>query len=559
MFILSCAECNSIPILYFSYDNIENTKKLKIEYYCKNNHKNIINYTTFLTKCNYLNELNSSENLCSIHNSKIIGFCFNCNKRICSKCFILKIHNSHEYQLNKDLKIEKNKINLVENIINDLKKILKSTEFTYKKLITNLNNFYEEFSNRIQNEIKIFSYLKDSYLNFQENFEIKKTFILNTQNLNIPNILTQLTYDKIINKNKLNEFIYFLNNFSSFPNQNINLFSNLDKIYTISLKKTNNVRCIILLKNNKICCAGNYSKIVFFKLNNFELDREIYLNNNNITINYIEEMSNGNLLIATSDNYVQIISLKEIGFEIIKLKKHKNIVRKAIELKSKFYINDICSCSSDGAVYFWSKKFDYNVICRQIIHEGFEIRNVYEIKKDECKIKEYYKNILVMSLINTKNNKNNSIEFWSLASFECIKKINIPVSGTTSSILLIDEDLICVIGENKIYLILIKNNQIDLYKYIEIGKIEYKFFVMKYLKNKTIIIGDDLGVIYNIKYNKVYKKNNDDDDNNKEFEYYFEISSQKKIFDYLPINDVCEIKKGNIVVASLSQDLCVYG
>jgi hypothetical protein len=72
MFILSCAECNSIPILYFSYDNIENTKKLKIEYYCKNNHKNIINYTTFLTKCNYLNELNSSENLCSIHNSKII-------------------------------------------------------------------------------------------------------------------------------------------------------------------------------------------------------------------------------------------------------------------------------------------------------------------------------------------------------------------------------------------------------------------------------------------------------------------------------------------------------
>ena len=422
-----------------------------------------------------------------------------------------------------------------------------------------MNNFYEEFSNRIQNEIKIFSYLKDSYLNFQENFEIKKTFILNTQNLNIPNILTQLTYDKIINKNKLNEFIYFLNNFSSFPNQNINLFSNLDKIYTISLKKTNNVRCIILLKNNKICCAGNYSKIVFFKLNNFELDREIYLNNNNITINYIEEMSNGNLLIATSDNYVQIISLKEIGFEIIKLKKHKNIVRKAIELKSKFYINDICSCSSDGAVYFWSKKFDYNVICRQIIHEGFEIRNVYEIKKDECKIKEYYKNILVMSLINTKNNKNNSIEFWSLASFECIKKINIPVSGTTSSILLIDEDLICVIGENKIYLILIKNNKIDLYKYIEIGKIEYKFFVMKYLKNKTIIIGDDLGVIYNIKYNKVYKKNNDDDDNNKEFEYYFEISSQKKIFDYLPINDVCEIKKGNIVVASLSQDLCVYG
>ena len=118
-----------------------------------------------------------------------------------------------------------------------MKKILKSTEFTYKKLITNLNNFYEEFSNRIQNEIKIFSYLKDSYLNFQENFEIKKTFILNTQNLNIPNILTQLTYDKIINKNKLNEFIYFLNNFSSFPNQNINLFSNLDKIYTISLKK----------------------------------------------------------------------------------------------------------------------------------------------------------------------------------------------------------------------------------------------------------------------------------------------------------------------------------
>ena len=114
-----------------------------------------------------------------------------------------------------------------------MKKILKSTEFTYKKLITNLNNFYEEFSNRIQNEIKIFSYLKDSYLNFQENFEIKKTFILNTQNLNIPNILTQLTYDKIINKNKLNEFIYFLNNFSSFPNQNINLFSNLDKIYTI--------------------------------------------------------------------------------------------------------------------------------------------------------------------------------------------------------------------------------------------------------------------------------------------------------------------------------------
>ena len=557
MFILSCAECNSIPILNFSYDNIENTKKLKIEYFCKNNHKNIINYTTFLTKCNYLNEINSSENLCSIHNSKIIGFCFNCNKRICSKCFILKIHNSHEYQLNKDLKIEKNKINLVENIINDLKKILKSTEFTYKKLITNLNNFYEEFSNRIQNEIKIFSYLKDSYLNFQENFEIKKTFILNTQNLNIPNILTQLTYDKIINKNKLNEFIYFLNNFSSFPNQNINLFSNLDKIYTISLKKTNNVRCIILLKNNKICCAGNYSKIVFFKLNNFELDREIYLNNNNITINYIEEMSNGNLLIATSDNYVQIISLKEIGFEIIKLKKHKNIVRKAIELKSEFYINDICSCSSDGAVYFWSKKFDYNVICRQIIHEGFEIRNVYEIKKEECKIKDYFKNILVISLINTKNNKNNSIEFWSLASFECLKKINIPVSGTTSSILLIDEDLICVIGENKIYLILIKNNKIELYKYIEIGKIEYKFFVMKYLKNKTIIIGDDLGVIYNIKYNKVSKKN--DENNNKEFEYYFEISSQKKIFDYLPINDVCEIKKNNFVVASLSQELNVYG
>ena len=197
------------------------------------------------------------------------------------------------------------------------------------------------------------------------------------------------------------------------------------------------------------------------------------------------------------------------------------------------------------------------MICRQIIHEGFEIRNVYEIKKEECKIKDYFKNILVISLINTKNNKNNSIEFWSLASFECLKKINIPVSGTTSSILLIDEDLICVIGENKIYLILIKNNKIELYKYIEIGKIEYKFFVMKYLKNKTIIIGDDLGVIYNIKYNKVSKKN--DENNNKEFEYYFEISSQKKIFDYLPINDVCEIKKNNFVVASLSQELNVYG
>ena len=558
MLILSCAECKSIPILCFSYDNIENTKKLKIEYICKNNHKNIVNYATFLTKCKYLNEVNSSENFCSVHNSKIIGFCFNCNKRICSKCFILKIHNSHEYELNNDLKVEKNRINLVENVLNDLEKILKSTEFTFKKLIKNLNNFYEEFSNRIQNEIKILSYLKDSYLNFKENFEIKKTFVLNTSNLKIPNILSQLTYDTIINKNKLNEFIYFLNNFSSFPNQNISLFSNLDKIYTISLKKTNNVRCIILLKNNKICCAGNYSKIVFFKINNnFELDREIYLNNNNITINYIEEMSNGNLLISTSDNCVQIISLKEIGFEIIKLKKHKNIVRKAIELKSDFYKNDICSCSSDGAVYFWSKKFDYNVICRQIIHEGFEVRNVYEIKKEECKVKEYLKNILVMSLINIKDNKKNSIEFWSLGSFECLKKISIPVSGTTSSILLIDEDLICVIGENKIYLILIKNNKIELYKYIEIGKIEYKFFVMKYMKNKTIIIGDDLGVIYNIKYNKVNKKNNNDD--NKEFDYYFEISSQKKIFNYLPINDVCEIKKGNIVVASLSKDVNIYG
>ena len=556
MIIFSCGECKSIPILCFSYDNIENSKKLKIEYICKNNHKNIINYATFLTKCNYLNEIDSSENFCSVHNSKIIGFCYNCNKRICSKCFILKIHSSHEYELINDLKVEKNRINLVENVLNDLEKILKSTEFTFKKLITNLNNFYEEFSSRIKTEIKILSYLKDLYMKFEENFEIKKTFVLNTSNLKVPNIYSQLTYDSIINKNKLNEFIFFLNNFSSIPDQNISLFSNLDKIYTISLEKTNNVRCVILLKNNKICCAGNYSKIVFFKISNFELDREIYLNNSNITVNYIEEMSNGNLLIATSDGCVQIICLKEIGFEVIKLRKHRDIVRKAIELKSDFFSGDICSCGSDGAVYFWSRKFDYNAISRQIIHEGLEVRNVYEIKKEECKLREYFKNILVMSLIDMKDNKKNSVEFWSLGSFECLKKISVPVSGTTSSVLLIDEDLICVIGENKIYLILIKNNKIELYKYIEIGKIEYKFFVMKYMKNKTIIIGDDLGVIYNIKYNKVNKKNDDDQ---KEFDYFFEISSQKKIFNYLPINDVCEIKKGNIVVASLSQNVNIYG
>ena len=527
-----CLVCSLIPEISLNYnDNTENDykDKIQIHYKCENNHEGIIPINDFLLKAtdndiynalcannnshkqkdrtsfiyciecelffcpechqehkkkkkhNKFCKINDFDYQCKIHNKSYSKYCLNCSKNICEEC--LNEHSNHE------LKNIDNKIN-IENYINKIKSAeeynnnvleivngyIKSIQNTLSKLINDLENF----KNLNNLEINLCNTLIKIEEDNKENKNLNYHII---NNLNLILDFNELNINKItIDSNRINEIEYvifhstsFLTNFNNFilKSSIFNLSITNLKIIEKNEEENNFILSGIHLYDNRIGFSFTNSKINIYDTNL----------NKNITITLSEDeyglclyqLSNQQLLVGTNLGNIYSFILKKNEYE----EKGKfSIIEKRIFKILKHPKNDKLL----------------------IVIEGNEIKtlNINNFKiDDENIIKDNKITKISNAIIN--NNKlilfsspENIIKFWEYSDniFKIEnKEIQFPCVDWLEGVIIIDDERILVLGNEKLLLININNYQS---KEIDLNE---QFISLCYMGNNSILIGGNNKII----------------------------------------------------------------
>ena len=183
---------------------------------CKKNHIINLNHKDIRT-------INEIDNICLIHNEKLILYCKTCEKEICKECINSKVHKGHEINELKTLNINKLKTNI----------------YKYKK------NFHKNLEKNKNSDIKYSKSHVSNYLSISQ-IEKKYKFISDNISIYINTIIDLINdyelYIKYYNIQSYNLYkninlIHKCNNSANYePIYCDNYEKNLNKIYNYNYK-----------------------------------------------------------------------------------------------------------------------------------------------------------------------------------------------------------------------------------------------------------------------------------------------------------------------------------
>ena len=543
-------------------------------YYCKKQNNFICEKCINVIDCEEKILADDIDNFCGIHNKTNLYFCNTCSKEICFECLLN--HNSHSFfeilpLNNKEIDEFQKNILVIENNIIDLQKKIKSLIELSEKFIKQLNehkNYYLNIFNlellyaksllNIYNKKKLQRKLCNPIIQnirnlnvffqsfeFKKNDELKKTLneILMFFNLEIDlkNDLKNSIYSTSISSNSnLNSFSYKSSNLQSeqelendneINDKSKNHYNKENKIITMKPKnKTNhhtfknrrNTFSILDIKNqitslvfsndNQLVLGDADGNITIYSTDNYNLLKSFRPHYK--CINHLSRMNNGQIISSSSDSNISIFSINNkmnVQLESY-IKGHKNSVYEGIEFTNGY----IYSSSLDKTIRIWEKGETGTYKKKKKKVYKSEINAFIELNNNEIVGTNFYKEQIVFLDADTLEEK-------------CIME-NIKCGSLTSSITLIDNDIL-VIGGEGLYIINITTKKFINHIYPTLSYLKCVFY--DYQTNE-IIIGNEIGQIftYNI--------------NNKNYELVHENEINKR-------NMIYTIKKSNngtIVISS---------
>ena len=358
--IIRCHKCNLIPLINFYIKDDGFNLILK----CRNNHEYEGDLSEYLEE-NLSNELkNINDNICSLHNNKIILICKDSKKNLCEKCEIkdCKAVTINDFSLNVKEKenIDKN-IQKYEDFIKKLRKKIKGAiGYSDEVYIQSLNSYVKSF---IENNDLLYELSKIIYKTYIENennlsYEIiencRKCLNFNYEELFIEGYSSSDDESKEVchhksyylsdyNYNQIYNYVSSKDNFILIPKEEEIDLSNIKLLKDMEFLTDNNeedfYRLIIELKDGRPALSTD-EKVDILKNNSLDIELTI-----TPKINVIEKaryyglflgdifgMNNGNLMIVTGECIIYIYKINKKKYELIHTIKENELIFKAIEL-----------------------------------------------------------------------------------------------------------------------------------------------------------------------------------------------------------------------------------
>ena len=414
--IYKCNICNSLLSFEFSVDNYEIYIYTECQYKHKKKEK-LIDFLKKKIKTKPKQNHNDNNSNCSIHFNHNTLFCKTCEKKICKDCKIN--HSNHKIiDLNKYFFSIDEQKDLVSSILEIEKEIVKLDQLK-NEITTNLQKAIESnyylltFAKRY-----LLMTRNEEYINFYniKNLKLLKTYFQ-------PNKIKQ--FQQIIQNGK--KFLSILNLTYENGLNYITLNSHKNHIYTI---------CTLSNGNFASCSSDNSIKVYNEK---FEVEYSINIHSGSVY--FISQLSSGNLISCSRDKTMKIIKLlNDHKFKIEQsIEGHNYAVEIVIEPKVDF----LASVSYDKSFKIWQKKEEKYTLLNSI-----QFQNAIS---DSGLFKINDKEFLTLSIVNK------SIKFWETENFSNICTINnIETEFSTSNIIKINQDLLCIGGIKLISFYLIK-------------------------------------------------------------------------------------------------------
>ena len=394
---------------------------------CQINHPNGINHNIINFK--------RFDALCKEHSNFYDSYCIECGKNLCIYC---KFSHSNHHLI--DLS-QKNFSNDIKNKFHNINIYLQSKISELNVLILKFNSILENMTKKY-NIFKIYSYLISTY-EFEETQNNLNYYII--ENLN--------NFNKIYESNSLNTFEFINNEYK-------NLLSITKEIYDQKiptnflfkeLKTHKDWICYLhKLKDGRlVSCSGDKTLKIYNK-NSFEV--ELTINEHSNSVISFTELKNGKIITCSADKTMKVIKLVNIyEYEIEQILIGNECIFKVIEIRD----NELISISYDKIMKVWILDKDKKFFCKLNIY--FQKNNSW------CNILKLNENEFVTSSVFDKN-----ITFWNSNNYS-INKIFINIetaSDTRKNMCLLQDNILCVGGDNCNGFYLINTLESQIIKYI---------------------------------------------------------------------------------------------
>ena len=471
-----CPSCNLIPSLKLYYTD----GKPMVNYHCENQHKDDISLEEYMklfnkysitkqncdecnksqkeikadylycSKCNkflciscidkhknngdkhQLIILNRYDSVCKVHSNTFCFYCIKCKANICIYC-----KANHEFH---DL-IDLSKFVYSDEEKNKINEEIKNMELKIK----NLDLIKQEICNKIDDlkqsselEMKFIKILLLSY-----NYEEKQ------KNLNFNVIQNLKNFEKIFKSNKIDIYdkIYkeskkYISIFDKFKNYQSNSFTNNFKTLQ---NHTSTICQLSKLRDGRLVSCSYDCSLNIYKSNTFEL--QLKIKEHSSSIYSFTQISDGRIITCSADNTMKIIKLlEENKYQIDQeLKEHSNEVLKVIEIKE----NELISISYDKTMKIWKLNNENKFYCIKTI--------TFSNNNSNCNILRLNKEFV------TSAQADKCIKFWNSDDYSNISTINnIETEWVPQNLCLLEDDILCVGGNNSkgFYLIKISTHQV---------------------------------------------------------------------------------------------------
>jgi len=407
---------------------------------CKNEHN----------KEHHLIDYEQKDFICNKHYESYTSYCNKCKNDICVLC--LKEHNGHEIinygDIIPDVNILEEDLNKLKKIINDYKKSMNEIIAKIKKVVDNLDNYYNIYNNMIKNfDIK------------KRNYNLIVNIIyMNKYNDDFMDALNEIARNKNMKK-KLNDIFLMYCKMTykedSFDNDELNeekkeVIENFRNKSTLSFMiEDDYINLLLALNDERILICSN-KNICLYNLNN----NDVIVNDICAELKYkpidIKQMDDNNL-IELNNNQLRVIKINKYSLDEIQSvhlpKEYKKIIKIT---KEKICI----SCDEYMILY----EYNDNKLT-EIKEFQLPIKNYFSMDRC-CPINE--KEIAIIYILDGKiYGLNSFLIFYDIEKFKEIKTLKLGDGYGSKDICFINENYIVASVWNGLRIINIKDKKIS--------------------------------------------------------------------------------------------------
>ena len=372
------------------------------------------------------------DSICSNHSNLYSAYCIKCKKNLCIFC--LKNHRNHEKIFLNELNYsKKSKLRLLEEM-NNIENRIKDLDKIKENLVSEINKIKDS----TKMEMKLINILIKSY-----DYEIRK------KNLNYNVIQNLKNIDKVFKSNKIKIYEKLHKDGTNF----LKLLQDLKTIkssFPINFKTLKDhkhyVYYITKLSDGRLASCSYDNLLNIYKKDTYEL--QLSIKEHEGPLNSFTELKDGRIITCSYDKKLKIIKLLEDNkYQIDQtLEGHKHYIYKVIEIKE----NELISISYDKTMKIWKLNNDKIFECASSI--------VFQNSNSSC-------NILKLNDYEfaTSSSSDCCIKFWNSKNYSNISTIkDIRIEWTHDTMCLLDNDLLCVGGNDSrgFYLIKISSHQL---------------------------------------------------------------------------------------------------